>query len=123
MMIGCGQDKTKGREPRKRKTEMNTIEKKIKEIAADGCGIPYTDSGNGCGGPGMISNGDIDQMMEDGEFGDYVRDDEPAVDVQHVLDLLGQWDPDTKWWTATKVVGEPGDQNPYKLHLILWDVA
>lgn len=101
---------------------MNAIEKTIKDIEAAGCGIPYTDSGNGCGGPGMISNADIEQMMVDGEFADYAIDDNPSVDIQYTLELLGQWDPDTKWWTATKIVGQPGDQNPYKMHLILWDV-
>ena len=92
---------------------------RIQEIEAEGCGIPMTDSGNGCGGPRMIDNGDIDNLRQSYFFAGFREDENPAVNIKETLELLDCWDPETDWYTITKIIGD-GD-NPYTLHLILWD--
>jgi len=49
---------------------MTTIEKRLHEIAAAGCGIVTDDAGNGCAGPAYLDAETLSDMLGSGAFSD-----------------------------------------------------
>ena len=100
---------------------MKDIKETIERIEIEGCDIPHAVSGNGLSGPMMINNCALRSLIKGVYFDGFEYDPDPPINIQETLEDLGQWDPDTEWWVATKMIGEARDQNPYHVHLILWD--
>lgn len=105
------------------------MQKTVRALIEGMCrnGGAYTnDGGNGCGGPGYLSEDELRDMLESDDLADYTLVDEtPDGDASEVIDRTlrahrHDMTDGTQWLLAMRIVGD-GQANPYRSYLLLWD--